>query len=93
MPTFSVSSCCQGLPGPKGMKGEPSYEELLPGVPVRYPSEEMKMMDWASQMSKSCSIVILLYSLLLCFVLQGEHGREGERGLPVGFLLLFSQPN
>lgn len=36
MLTFIVSSC-QGIPGPKGMKGEPLYGASLPGLPVGSP--------------------------------------------------------
>lgn len=36
--TYNVSaltvSTCQGLPGPKGIKGEPFYGAVLPGHPV-----------------------------------------------------------
>lgn len=36
MLTFTVSSC-QGLVGPKGIKGEPLYDYSLPGLPVSSP--------------------------------------------------------
>ena len=40
--TYNVStlSCCQGLPGLKGIKGEPLYGVTLPGLPVSSSRQE-----------------------------------------------------
>lgn len=43
--TFSLSFC-QGLPGPKGIKGEPMYDGALPGLPVSSTYVEELSDDW-----------------------------------------------